>query len=322
MDLLEDHLAGVRARGAVFCQSVAEPPWSVRFSDPAPLALGAMLRGESWIVREGLAPLRVPERGIVLVRGLRPFTVSDRPGTPPQVVIGGAQQCWTTDAGPATSGDDLVLGPRTYGFSADGSDLFVTAEYPLHGEVSGPLLTALPEVALIPPEPEFAPLLDLLALEIGREEPGQQVVLDRLLDLLLVRALRSWFARPGVPAPTGYRALSDPRIGRALRLMHEHPARPWTVAALGAEVGMSRAVFARRFAELVGRPPLAYLTEWRMTIAADLLRTPGATVAAVARRTGYADGFAFSNAFKRVRGVPPSALTRPSREDEGPARVR
>lgn len=76
---------------------------------------------------------------------------------------------------------------------------------------------------------------------------------------------------------------------------------------------MSRAVFARRFAELVGQPPLLYLTEWRMTIAADLLRTPGAIVAAVARRVGYADGFAFSNAFKRVRGMPPSDLARSPR---------
>ncbi|MEV0621829.1 AraC family transcriptional regulator [Nonomuraea sp. NPDC050404] len=111
------------------------------------------------------------------------------------------------------------------------------------------------------------------------------------------------------PAP-GYRALADPRIGRALRLMHDRPAHSWTVASLGAEAGMSRATFARRFADLVGQPPLVYLTEWRMTLAADLLRRPGATVASVARKVGYADGFAFSNAFKRVRGVPPSDLAR------------
>nr|WP_246366399.1 AraC family transcriptional regulator [Nonomuraea rhodomycinica] len=272
-----------------------------------------MLRGESWIVREGTAPVQVREGGVVLVRGLRPFVVADRPGTVPQVVIDGEEVRWTTDGGPAGARPNLVLGPRTYGFGAGGSDLFVTAEYPLRGDVSERLLKALPEVAVIPADPEFAPLLDLLAVEIGREEPGQQVILDRLLDLLLVRALRSWFARPGVEAPPGYRALADPRIGRALRLMHERPAHPWTVASLGAEAGMSRAVFARRFAELVGQPPLVYLREWRMTVAADLLREPGTTVAAVARRVGYADGFAFSNAFKRVRGVPPSDLVRSAR---------
>ncbi|MFC6881336.1 AraC family transcriptional regulator [Actinomadura yumaensis] len=308
MDLLEDYLADVRAHGAVFCQSVAEPPWAVRFADPAPLALGATLRGECWIVRAGTAPVRVRERGIVLVRGLRPFTVADRPDTEAQVVVQSADDCWTTGDGPVARGDDLLLGPRTYGFGPDGSDLFVTAEYPLRSDVSGRLLRALPEVAVIPPEPEFAPLLDLLAVEVGREEPGQQVVLDRLLDLLLVRALRAWFGRPDVEAPPGYRAPADPRIARALRLMHARPDHPWTVASLGEEAGMSRAVFARRFASLVGQPPLVYLTEWRMTIASDLLREPGSTVAAVARRVGYADGFAFSNAFKRVRGVPPSDL--------------
>ncbi|MFI0357350.1 helix-turn-helix transcriptional regulator [Actinomadura sp. 9N407] len=145
------------------------------------------------------------------------------------------------------------------------------------------------------------------------EEPGRQVVLDRLLDLLLVRVLRAWFARPEADPPVGYRALADPRIGHALRLLHQWPARPWTVAALAAEAGMSRAVFARRFTALVGRPPLGYLTEWRMALAADLLREPGAGVAAVARRVGYADGFAFSSAFKRVRGETPSALLRTAR---------
>ncbi|MEU5846828.1 AraC family transcriptional regulator [Saccharopolyspora shandongensis] len=310
MDLLADYLAGVRAKGAVFCQSVVEPPWAVRFSDPAPLALGAMLRGESWIVGAGTTPVRVQERDVVLVRGLRPFTVADRPTTEPQVVIEGPDLYWTTSDGPAAAGPDLALGPRTYGFSADGSDLFVTAEYPLHGDVSERLLEALPKVAVIPREPEFAPLLDLLAVEVDSEEPGQQVVLDRLLDLLLVRALRSWFAQPEAEPPPGYRALADPRIGRALRLMHERPDHPWTVAALGAEAGMSRAVFARRFAELVGQPPLRYLTEWRMALAADMLRAPGATVASVARKVGYADGFAFSNAFKRVRDMPPSDLVR------------
>ncbi|MEV5538136.1 AraC family transcriptional regulator [Saccharopolyspora shandongensis] len=310
MDLLADYLAGVRAKGAVFCQSVVEPPWAVRFSDPAPLALGAMLRGESWIVGAGTTPVRVQERDVILVRGLRPFTVADRPTTEPQVVIEGPERYWTTSDGPAAAGPDLALGPRTYGFSADGSDLFVTAEYPLHGDVSERLLEALPKVAVIPREPEFAPLLDLLAAEVDSEEPGQQVILDRLLDLLLVRALRSWFAQPEAEPPPGYRALADPRIGHALRLMHERPDHPWTVAALGAEAGMSRAVFARRFAELVGQPPLRYLTEWRMALAADMLRAPGATVASVARKVGYADGFAFSNAFKRVRDMPPSDLVR------------
>jgi AraC-like DNA-binding protein len=310
MDLLDDYLSGVRASGAIFCRSVVDPPWAVRFTNPAPLALGVMVRGDAWVVPAGMAPVRIREGDIVLVRGTRSCTVGDRPDTEPQIVVESSDQCRAIVDGVELNAADLALGPRTYGFSPDGSDLYVTAEYPMRGDVCERLLTTLPDVAVVPSEVGFTPLLDLLATEVDCEEPGQQIVLDRLLDLLLVRALRSWFSRPDAEPPAGYRALGDPRIGRALRLLHEQPGRPWTVAALAAEVDTSRAVFARRFSELVGQPPLAYLTEWRMTLAADLLREPGASVASVARRVGYADGFAFSNAFKRVRGLSPSAFAR------------
>jgi len=105
-------------------------------------------------------------------------------------------------------------------------------------------------------------------------------------------------------------AFDDPAIGDALRLLHEDPARRWTVAALAAKVGMSRAAFAARFTSLVGQPPLTYLTGWRITLAADSLRDTEATVATVARKAGYEDAFAFSVAFKRARGVSPSAWRR------------
>ncbi|MGW6918510.1 AraC family transcriptional regulator [Kitasatospora sp. NPDC054939] len=193
------------------------------------------------------------------------------------------------------------------GHGAAGQDLLVTAGYRFGGELCGPLLDALEDIAVVPAEPGLVPLLDLIAGEVELEGAGQQIVLDRLLDLLLVRALRSWFDRTDAEPPTGYRALGDPQIGPVLRRLHEEPARAWTVAALAAGAGLSRTVFARRFTVLVGVPPLRYLTERRMALAADRLREPGATVAAVARSVGYADGFAFSAAFKRVRGLSPTA---------------
>jgi AraC-like DNA-binding protein len=149
------------------------------------------------------------------------------------------------------------------------------------------------------------PLIPLLADEIVKDEPGQEAVLDRLLDLLLIAVLRAWFARPGTDAPRWYRAYGDPVVGRALRLLHHSPAHPWTVAELAAAANVSRASLARRFNELVGEPPMAFLTSWRLAVAADLLREPGATVGAVASRVGYGSPFALSTAFKRVRGVSP-----------------
>ncbi|MBO0651318.1 AraC family transcriptional regulator [Streptomyces triculaminicus] len=308
MDLLDDYLAGVRAHGAVFCSTVSAPPWGLRFTEPAPLALTAMLRGDGWLVPAEGDPVELPEGGVALIRTRQPYTVADHPDSRPRVHVDGADRCTLTGDDPAEEGRNWRVTGRLVGESAGtGPDLLVTAGYRGGGDLCVPLLDALPPVAVVQAEPGLVSLLALIAAEVEHDEPGQQVVLDRFLDLLLVRALRSWFARSDTAPPTGYRALSDPHIGHVLRRLHEDPARPWTVASLAKEVGMSRTAFARRFSALVGRPPLTYLTEWRMTLAADRLRTPGATVAAVAKDVGYGDGFAFSAAFKRVRGVSPTA---------------
>jgi AraC-like DNA-binding protein len=145
----------------------------------------------------------------------------------------------------------------------------------------------------------------LLSRDIVKDDPGQEVVLDRLLDLLLVAVVRVWFSRAESDAPAWWRADSDPIVGKALRLLYNNPAKPWTIASLASSVGVSRAALARRFNELVGEPPISFLTKWRLTLAADLLREPGTTVGAVARQVGYGSPFALSAAFKRAYGVSP-----------------
>jgi AraC-like DNA-binding protein len=127
------------------------------------------------------------------------------------------------------------------------------------------------------------------------------------------RVLRAWFARPEAETPGWYQAHSDPVVGPALRLLHNDPSPPWTVATLAAASGTSRAALARRFNELVGEPPMTFLTTWRLALAADLLLEPGATVDSVARQVGYGSSFALSTAFKRVRGI--------SHNDTAPART-
>ena len=138
-----------------------------------------------------------------------------------------------------------------------------------------------------------------------KDDPGQSAVLDRLLDLLLITFLREWLARPEAEAPAWYRAQGDPIVGEALRMMYDRPDHSWTVASLAAEAGASRAALARRFHDLVGEPPMTFLTGWRVALAADLLREPDATVGSVAKRVGYGSPFALSTAFKRLRGVSP-----------------
>jgi AraC-like DNA-binding protein len=303
MDALTGLLDGPRARGAFLLRSIMDPPWSVRVQDRAPLSLVAIMRGEAWVVPDDADPVRLVPGDVAITRGPDPFTFADDPATRPQVVIHPGQRCTTPD------GKDLAqamdLGVRTWGNDPDGSTTMLIGTYQMRGEVSRRLLEALPSVVVLPDGAWNRSLVPLLGDEIVKDDPGQEVVLDRLLDLLLISVLRTWFARPDSGAPAWYRADSDPVVGRALRMLHNNPAASWTVASLAAATGVSRAALARRFTDLVGEPPMSYLTGWRLTLAADLLREPDATVGAVARQVGYGSPFALSAAFKRVRGISP-----------------
>jgi AraC-like DNA-binding protein len=199
----------------------------------------------------------------------------------------------------------MNLGVRTWGNDPAGSTVLLTGSYLLTGEVGERLLRALPPVVVLRRADWDSPLAGLLADELERDAPGQEAVLDRLLDLLLITALRAWFARPEAAPPTWYTASADPVVGRALALLHHNAAHPWTVASLAAATGVSRATLARRFADLVGEPPMAFLTGWRLALAADLLRDPDTTLGAVARQVGYGSPFALSTAYKRAHGVSP-----------------
>jgi len=303
MDAVAGLLDGPRARGAFLLRSQLDPPWSMRIADEAPLCLIAITRGEAWLLPEDGEPLRLGRGDVAVIRGPDTYVLADHPGTEPQVVILPGQRCVTPD------GRDVELisymGVRTWGNSPVGSTVMLSGTYELEGEVSRRLLRALPSLLVLPGDSWESPLPGLLADEIVKDDPGQEAVLDRLLDLLLIAVLRAWFARPDAQAPRWYRAYSDPVVGKALRLIHDDPAHRWTIAELAAEAGVSRAAFARRFTELVGEPPMTFLTDWRLSLAADLLLEPGATIGSVAYEVGYATPFALSTAFKRVRGVSP-----------------
>ncbi|NYD52669.1 AraC-like DNA-binding protein [Actinomadura luteofluorescens] len=303
MDALAELLDGPRARGAFMLRSTLAPPWSLRIQDEAPLTLLSMVRDEAWLVPDEGEPRRVGPGDMVVFRGPEPYTVSDDPATPPQIVIHPGQRCTTPDGTSLTEAMDL--GVRAWGNDPDGPAVMLIGTYQMRGAVTQRLLAALPPMAVVRGDTWRSPLVAVLQEEIGKDEPGQDVVLDRLLDLLLIATLRAWFSRPDAAAPGWYRAHGDPVVGPALRLLHDDLAHPWTVADLAAGVGVSRAALAQRFAKLVGEPPMAYLTGVRLAQAADLLRETDATLEAVARRVGYGNAFALSTAFKRERGVSP-----------------
>jgi AraC-like DNA-binding protein len=303
MDAVAGLLDGPRARGAFLLRSQLDPPWSMRIADEAPLCLIAITRGEAWLLPNDDEALRLGPGDVAVIRGPDPYTLADDPRTAPQVIILPGNRCVTPD------GQEVELmswmGVRTWGNSPVGSAVMLSGTYELEGEVSRRLLNALPPLLVLPSDAWESPLVGLLAEEIVKDDPGQEAVLDRLLDLLLIAVLRAWFARPDADAPGWYRAYGDPVVGKALRLIHDDPARQWTVANLAAEAGVSRAAFARRFTELVGEPPMAFITDWRLSLAADLLLEPDATIGSVAYQVGYATPYALSSAFKRVRGVSP-----------------
>ncbi|WP_441959650.1 AraC family transcriptional regulator [Mycolicibacterium houstonense] len=302
MDALVGLLDGVRARGAFVLRLRMDPPWSLAIRDEAPLALICQTRGDAVISGTHSGTLRLGPGDVALTRGTENYVFADDPATPPSVVINPGQRCTTL------SGEDLQfemsLGLRSWGNSATGAAESIVCAYEGRSEVSARLLDALPAVLVVRADEWDTPLIDLLSNEAGRDGPGQEAYLDRLLDLLLIAVLRTWFDRDG-NAPSWWQAEQDPVVGPALKLIYNNPAHPWTVANLAAAVGCSRAVFARRFTDQVGEPPIAFLTGWRLALAADLLRDTEATIAAVARQVGYSTPFALSSAFKRAYGLSP-----------------
>jgi AraC-like DNA-binding protein len=267
------------------------------------VTLLAGVSGEAWIVPDDGEPVRIGRGDIAVTRAPAHYNVADSPATQPTVVIHPGQRCADLDGNSVL--EEFTQGVRTWGNDPNGSTVFIVGAYEHLSDVSDRLLRALPPVLSLARNEWESPLVSLFCDEVVKNEPGQAAVLDRLLDLLLTAVLKAWFGRRQISAPEWWQFQGDRIVERALHAMHDNPARPWTLATLAAESGASRASLARRFHELVGEPPMTFLTNWRMALAADLLCQPDATVSSVAERVGYATPFSFSAAFKRVRGLSP-----------------
>ncbi|MEU8817555.1 AraC family transcriptional regulator [Actinoplanes sp. NPDC048796] len=307
MDVLTGLLDGARARGAFLLRSVLDPPWGLRIQDESPLSLITLVKGEAWIRRAGEPDARIGVGDVAVVSGIQPYDMGDQPGRPPQVIIHPGQRCEAVD------GTEMRMtgqGVRTWGAAPDGATVMISGTYQMHSEIGRRLLDALPGVLVRPAEAGDRALIDLLVREMAGTEPAQDLVLDRLLDLALVSVVRSWLSSPDDGRPGWLRAQGDPVVGPALRLIHDDPAYGWTVSSLASKAGASRAAFARRFTEIVGEPPMAYLAGWRLSLAADLLRQGDATLEAVARQVGYGSAFSLSSAFKRLYRTSPQEYRR------------
>lgn len=292
--MLADLLARARARGSLFSQLRLAQPWGVEFGGTRPLTLHALLTGAAWLESGEAEPIHLEPHDLVLARAGTPYRIGSAPGAA-AIPIGEARR---RGSAPASSGPSSVL---------------LCGAYTLEGTVCDGLLAGLPRFVILPAndrDPQLSAAMDLLSAEIQHQAPGRQTVLDRLLDLILVYLLRAWFSRPGSSPPGWYHALDDPVLGPVLRALHADPARPWTVATMAGVGGLSRAAFARRFAEQVGSPPAAYLTALRMDLADAALLSSSASLASIAEQVGYGSEFAFSDAFKRHHAITPGRWRR------------
>jgi AraC-like DNA-binding protein len=309
VDALADLLARARARGGAFGRTVLATPWGVTFDTPLPLAVHAVLGGEAWVAT-GDSTARLLTGDIALIRGAGTSHLGACEA-PRLLRLNDAVQQFGTDR-------------REIIFPGEPTAELVCGAYAFSGDLCTGMLETLPPILHLRAGAQTAalrPLLALLADEVARQQPGQQVVLDRALDLVLVYVLRAYYAQPDANAPRWYLALDDGPVGAALRAIHEQPAHDWDVATLAAIGGLSRAAFARRFADLVGEPPLTYLTGWRMKLACEHLRDPTMTLARVATETGYSNQYAFATAFKRHVGDPPGRWAARARTASNPDRA-
>ena len=294
MDALADLLGRAQAHGSLFAHSRLRGAWGLRIAEESRLSVHAVLSGEAWCRPAGRAPVRVPAGHVLLLRTAEPYdvlTAPDAAAVPLEQVLAehASSPLELPGEGPAT---EVLCGSYTF-----------------RGVLCEDLLAALPVTSVVPAgDPTVGAALALLTAEIGREHAGRQTVLDRVLDVLLVAVLRVlWADQLHPPAWAG--APRDPAVAAALRAVHGDPAHPWTVAGLARVANVSRASLARRFTAEVGRPPLTYLTWWRMQLAREAL-LDGATLAQVARQVGYASEYAFAAAFTREVGTAPGRWRR------------
>lgn len=329
-DPLSDVLASVRLRGAVFyyvsCRDdwAAETPGSDRLAgllEPGAehvLAYHLVVRGDGWAAVGGLPPQRIAAGDIVMFPRGDAHVLSSAPGLRSHGTDSEWRYATRHDPKPITLAfHDGVCEPGA-DLPVDTASVVVVCGFVACDlKPFNPLIDALPRLLHLRAAGVgdwVAPVLRQAVAESRERRAGSAAVLERLSEMVFIETARRYLE--SMPDGTGHgwlAALRDRHIGRAIALMHERPAEPWTVETLGREAGLSRSALHERFVQRVGMPPMQYLASWRMQLAAGLLRAGDAKVATIAQDVGYETEAAFSRAFSRTMGLPPAAWRRQQR---------
>ncbi|WP_405577035.1 AraC family transcriptional regulator [Streptomyces sp. NBC_01092] len=295
-DPLSEALAVADARSVLSGGFTAGGTWAIRLRGRDKLKVVAVVRGSCLLVREeGGEPLKLSEGDVVVSDGRRPYVLCSELGVEP------------LDSADVTV--DPVTRTARLGAGTDEDVVCVSGHIDLSRDSGELLRRALPELIHVRSDAAEASalrwLIGQLAEEVKTRRAGVDFASDHLAQLMFVQVLRVCLVESEGLPPGWLRALADERLAPALRLMHGDPSHPWQLEELARAAAMSRTTFAVRFKEAAGVPPLTYLLNWRMSLAARALRQDTAPVAALARSVGYTSESAFSNAFKRAVGVAP-----------------
>ncbi|WP_081426452.1 AraC family transcriptional regulator [Sorangium cellulosum] len=307
MDALSAVLSPVRLQRTRWVSTVGRAPWGVGLPVvKSCIRFHYVVRGSAWLSVDKTDEPRVALSGgdlAVLPLG-HAHALRDHPRSALRS-FAELVRCATHSTHGVSHIDLGAKGPET---------TFITGGFVLDDPVATPILATLPPLIRMTPDteqavPSFLENIQFITREVETNRPGSEIVLLRMADVMFIQILRAYLARLPEDGGGFLGALRDPSTAAALGAMHRRAEEPWTVASLAKEVGLSRSVFAARFTELVGEPPLGYLTRLRMQKAAVLLRE-GAPLAKVSRLTGYSSEASFSHAFRQWAGMAPGAWRR------------
>lgn len=311
LDVLSDVLRAVQLTGVVYFDFLLTPPWVAEAPPSREIAdtvlpgseriieYHLLLDGSAWGHVVGGEPIHLRSGDFLLFPQGDGHVLSSDPGM--------------------RSAPDLSIYARTstlplvyqLGAADDGGRTrLICGFFGCDERPYNPLLTSLPPVIHLPSaggDAAMRPLAAMLELAIRDErrgQPGTENILSRLSELMLVEAIRRYLVELPATQRSWLAGLRDPVVGRALEAIHDAPSKPWTIESLGRAIGVSRSVLAARFTEMVGDPPMHYLTRWRMQLGSRMLHD-GQQVIDVARAVGYESEAAFSRAFKKLMGMPP-----------------
>ncbi|MEU6194425.1 AraC family transcriptional regulator [Streptomyces sp. NPDC047061] len=314
MDVLSDAIAAVRVGQPSSNRVRVSGTWCTRLAPYEGAGFHVVLKGTCWLLPDGGAPVPLGTGDAVLLPHGTGHVLADSPADAAAVRRAVPFERWAGREGPD---DRTAQGEH----EAHGGVELLCGKYRLDRSHAHPLMAELPEAVHLPnrvgSHPELRAAIDLLGRELEARRPGSGRVVPSLLDLLFVYMIRSWMAEGATGAWPA--VLTDPVTAAALRALHTDPAAAWTNERLATEVGVSRPTLVRRFTGLVGRAPMTYLTWWRLTLAATLLRDTEEPLAAVARRVGYGTPYALSHAFKREFGATPGRFRTELHGRPGPA---